>query len=46
VRTLTGRVNLREGGVATGALVNQQQFLSPTQILSPRIVRLGLAYRF
>lgn len=45
-RTLTGRINVREGGAPVGALVNQPQFLSPTGILGPRIVRFGLAYRF
>jgi hypothetical protein len=46
VRTLTGRVNVREGGDPSGALVNQQQFLSPTAILSPRVIRLGITYNF
>jgi hypothetical protein len=46
VRTLTGRVNVNEGGDSSGALVNQQQFLSPTAILAPRVVRLGVLYRF
>lgn len=46
VRTLTGRINLREGGLPTGALINQQQFLSPTAILPPRIFRVAGSYRF
>ncbi len=46
VRTLTGRINVREGGVASGALINQQQFLSPTLILPPRIFRFAASYRF
>jgi hypothetical protein len=46
VRTLTGRINVREGGVATGALINQQQYLSPTAILPPRIFRFAASYRF
>jgi hypothetical protein len=46
VRTLTGRINVREGGVPTGALINQQQFLSPTAILPPRIFRVAAAFRF
>jgi hypothetical protein len=46
VRTLTGRINVREGGDPNGALVNQQQFLSPTSILAPRVVRFGVSYRF
>jgi len=29
-----------------GVLVPFQQYLSPTQILGPRIVRLGFAFRF
>jgi hypothetical protein len=46
VRTLTGRINVREGGDPSGALINQQQYLSPTAILAPRVVRFGVAYRF
>jgi hypothetical protein len=46
VRTLTGRINVNEGGVATGALINQPQYLSPTSILSPRLFRLGANFRF
>jgi hypothetical protein len=46
VRTLTGRVNVRQGGDPNGALINQQQYLSPTAILAPRVVRFGVAYRF
>ncbi len=46
VRTLTGRINVREGGDPAGALVNQQQYLSPTAILPPRIFRVAAAYRF
>ncbi len=46
VRTLTGRINVREGGDPNGALINQQQYLSPTAILAPRVVRFGIAYRF
>lgn len=46
VRTLTGRINVREGGEPTGALINQQQFLSPTAILAPRVVRFGLMFKF
>ena len=45
-RTLTGRLNVREGGVPTGALINQQQYLSPLSILPPRILRLGLTLKF
>lgn len=46
VRSLTGRINAREAGLPTGALINQQQFLAPLQVLNPRIFRLGLAFRF
>jgi hypothetical protein len=46
VRTLTGRVNVQQGGEPTGALINQQQFLSPTAILAPRVFRLGILYKF
>jgi hypothetical protein len=46
VRTLTGRINVREGGDPTGTLINQQQYRSPTAILPPRIFRMAAAYRF
>ncbi len=46
VRTLTGRINVNVGGVPTGAVVNQPQYMSPTAILNPRLVRVGVAYRF
>ena len=46
LRSLTGRLNVREAGDPTGAVNNIQQFLSPSQILSPRIIRFGVAFRF
>jgi hypothetical protein len=46
VRSLTGRLNAREGGVPTGQLFNQQQYFSPTQVLSPRIFQFGAAFTF
>jgi hypothetical protein len=46
VRTLTGRINLRYAGDPAGQVINQQQFLSPTNILAPRIARFGVTYRF
>jgi hypothetical protein len=46
VRTVTGRLSVREAGLPTGALINQQQFLAPSQILNPRIFRFGLTFRF
>ncbi|MFB3852709.1 MAG: carboxypeptidase regulatory-like domain-containing protein [Vicinamibacterales bacterium] len=45
-RSLTGRLNVRRDGSPTGELINIQQFLSPTQILAPRIIRFGAAFRF
>jgi hypothetical protein len=44
VRTATGRFNARYAG--TGEVTNHPQFGLPSQILNPRIFRLGLAYRF
>lgn len=46
VRTLSGRINVRQAGDPTGTVNNIPQFLSPTQILAPRIVRFGVAVRF
>lgn len=43
---LTGRINVRQGGDASGALLNQQQFLAPVSILAPRVIRFGAAFRF
>ena len=46
LRSLTGRLNVREGGDPNGQVNNIQQFLSPTQILAPRIIRFGASFRF
>lgn len=46
VRTLSGRINVRQNGDPTGVFNNIAQFMSPTQILAPRIVRFGVAFRF
>ncbi len=46
VRTLSGRISVRQNGDPNGALNNIPQFMSPTQILAPRIVRFGVAFRF
>jgi hypothetical protein len=46
LRSLTGRLNVRQGGDPNGAINNIQQYLSPSQILGPRIARFGLAFRF
>jgi hypothetical protein len=46
MRALTGRLNVRQAGDPNGQINSIQQFLSPSQILSPRIARLGVAFRF
>lgn len=46
MRSLTGRLNVRQNGAASAPLVNIQQWMSPSQILAPRIARLGIAFRF
>jgi hypothetical protein len=46
VRTLTGVVRVRRGGDPQGELVEHPQYRSPVQILPPRILRLGVSYRF
>jgi hypothetical protein len=46
VRTLTGRVNVRQNGDPNGQINNIQQWLSPTQILGPRIIRFAATWRF
>jgi len=46
MRALTGRLNVRQDGDPNGQINNIQQFLSPSQILGPRIARLGFAFRF
>ena len=46
VRTLTGLSTFRVGGVPTGATNVVPQFGTPTNILGPRIARVGVTYRF
>ena len=46
MRALTGRLNVRQDGDPNGQINNIQQFLSPSQILGPRIARIGFAFRF
>jgi len=46
LRSLTGRLNVREGGDPNGQIINIQQWLSPSQILAPRIIRFSVSYRF
>ena len=46
IRSLTGRISLRQGGVPTGAVKEFAQFATPVSILPPRIFRVGVSYRF
>ena len=46
VRSLTGRTTVRQSGDRNGALLTFPQFMSPSQILAPRIVRLTASFRF
>jgi hypothetical protein len=46
VRTLTPAISVRPGGEFTAPAVTIPQFMSPTQVLAPRIVRFGASYRF
>jgi hypothetical protein len=46
VRSLTGRLNVREGGAPDGQVFNQQQYFSPTDLLSPRIFQFGAVLSF
>jgi hypothetical protein len=45
-RTLSGTINLRQDGLATGAINTVPQYLSPSAVLGPRIIRFNVAYRF
>jgi len=45
-QSLTGRLNVFQGGDPNGAVNNIQQFMAPTQILAPRIIRFGVTYNF
>jgi hypothetical protein len=44
VRTLTGRINVLQGG--SGPTSNIPQYMSPTGVLGPRIIRFNVVYRF
>jgi hypothetical protein len=44
--SLTGRIKVRPNGDPNAATVDMQGFLSPQQILSPRIVRFSAAFKF
>jgi hypothetical protein len=46
MRSLTTRMNVRQAGDPTGAINSIPQFMSPSQILGPRIARFGMAFRF
>lgn len=46
VRSLTGRLTVREGGAPDGQVFNQQQFFSPTDLLAPRIFQFGAVLSF
>lgn len=46
VRTLTPSISIRPNGDPAAAPVTIPQFLSPTQVLGPRIMRLGVSFKF
>ena len=46
VRTDTGVINVRQAGDPNGTANTIPEFLSPTGILGPRIVRFNVRYRF
>ena len=46
VRTLSGTINLRQNGDPNGVINTVPQYLSPAQVLGPRIIRFTVAYRF
>ncbi len=46
VRYTTGTMVVRQAGDPTGALLTIPQFLSPTDVLGPRIIRFNFVYKF
>jgi len=46
VRTTTGLINVRQAGDPAGAINAIPQFLSPQNVLGPRIIRVNFVYRF
>jgi hypothetical protein len=46
IRRATGLINVREAGDPNGAINQISQFLSPTDVLGPRIIRFNVVYRF
>jgi hypothetical protein len=45
-RSLTTPLSVRQNGDPNGALIPIQQFLSPSALLAPRIIRFGVTMRF
>jgi hypothetical protein len=45
-RFLSGTLNFRQDGNPTGAINTLPQFLSPSQVYGPRVVRFKVAFRF
>jgi hypothetical protein len=46
IRRATGLINVREAGDPNAAINQISQFLSPTDVLGPRIIRFNVVYRF
>src|SRR5439155_9543470 len=46
VRTTTGTSSIRVGGDPAAPITQIASFLSPTSVLSPRVVRLNVTYKF
>src|SRR5207302_4652450 len=46
VRTTTGTIGVRQAGDPAGTLNTIPQFLSPINVLGPRIIRVNFVYRF
>jgi hypothetical protein len=46
VRTLTPSITVRQDGDPAGTINRIAQFMSPTQVLGPRILRLGVSFKF
>ncbi|HEV3140026.1 MAG TPA: hypothetical protein VGY57_05900, partial [Vicinamibacterales bacterium] len=46
VRTTTGQSTIRVAGDATAPPTSIASFLSPTSVLSPRVVRFNVTYLF
>lgn len=46
VRQGTGVINVRQAGDPNGQLIQIPQFLSPTGVLGPRIIRFNVSFKF